>query len=76
MPSPFPGMNPYLERSEVWEGFHQRLITHMGDQLAAMVGDSYIVDVETRLYLHELSADERRFVGRSDVSVEIGRAHV
>jgi hypothetical protein len=69
MPSPFPGMNPYLERSEVWEGFHQRIITHMGDQLAAMVGDSYIVDVETRLYLHELSADERRFVGRSDVSV-------
>jgi hypothetical protein len=22
MPSPFPGMDPYLEDSEIWRGFH------------------------------------------------------
>lgn len=74
MPSPFPGMNPYLERAAVWHGFHQRIITHMGDQLAALVGDSYIVDVETHLYLHELPAEERRLMGHSDVSVAGGPA--
>ena len=26
MPSPFPGMNPYLEQPSVWAGFHNRLI--------------------------------------------------
>ncbi len=25
MPSPFPGMNSYLERANIWEDFHQSL---------------------------------------------------
>jgi hypothetical protein len=28
MPSPFPGMDPYLESPELWRGFHARLITY------------------------------------------------
>jgi hypothetical protein len=27
MPSPFPGMNPYLEQADVWDDFHQSLST-------------------------------------------------
>jgi hypothetical protein len=26
MPSPFPGMNPYLEQPELWLEFHSRAI--------------------------------------------------
>jgi hypothetical protein len=26
MPSPFPGMNPYLEQADVWQDFHQSFI--------------------------------------------------
>jgi hypothetical protein len=26
MPSPFPGMNPYLENPELWSAVHSRLI--------------------------------------------------
>jgi hypothetical protein len=26
MPSPFPGMNPYLEHPALWSGVHHRLI--------------------------------------------------
>jgi len=33
------------------------------------VGPNYIVKVEVRLILHELSADERRFFGRADVGI-------
>jgi Protein of unknown function (DUF4058) len=69
MPSPFPGMNPYLEQDDAWEDFHHRFIAHMGDELGGLVGEKYQVKVETRLYLHELSAEERRYLGRADVSV-------
>jgi hypothetical protein len=69
MPSPFSGMNPYLEQSDAWEDFHHRFITHLGDELSARVGLAYQVKVESRLYLHELSAEECRYLGKSDVSV-------
>ena len=26
VPSPFPGMNPYLEQADVWHDFHESLI--------------------------------------------------
>lgn len=69
MPSPIPGMNPSIERNDVWEGFRQCAITYMGELLTPLVGKNYIVDVETRLYMHELSADERTFTCKSDESV-------
>lgn len=67
MPSPFPGMNPYLEQSEAWEDFHPSFIVHARDMLSELVGPNYVVKVETRLYLHELSAEARRFLGKADV---------
>lgn len=69
MPSPFPGMDPYLEQPDVWEDFHSRYIVHVGDQLAARVGSNYAVKVEECLSLHELSAAERRFIGRADLGI-------
>jgi hypothetical protein len=69
MPSPFPGMNPYLEQNDTWEDFHQRFITHAADTLATMVGGNYLVKIEVRLYLHELSAEERRYFGRAEVGL-------
>jgi hypothetical protein len=62
-------MNPYLEQSDSWEDFHHRLITHAADTLSEMVGANYLVKIEVRLILHELSAEERRFMGRADVGV-------
>jgi hypothetical protein len=69
MPSPFPGMNPYLEQSDTWEDFHHEFISHAREMLSAQVGPNYYVKVEVRLYLHELSAEERRYFGRADVAV-------
>ena len=69
MPSPFPGMNPYLEQNDTWEDFHQRFITHAADTLSSLVGTNYLVKIEVRLYLHELSAEQRRYFGRADVAV-------
>ena len=69
MASPFPGMNPFLEQNDSWEDFHTEFITHARDTLNGEVGPNYLVKVEVRLILHELSADERRYFGRADVGI-------
>jgi hypothetical protein len=62
-------MNPYLEKSDAWEDFHHDFITLARQMLVGQVGENYIVKVEVRIYLHELSESERRFFGRADLGV-------
>jgi hypothetical protein len=62
-------MNPYLEQEDTWEDFHQNFITRAQELLSGQVGPNYLVKIEVRLYLHELSAEERRYFGRADVGV-------
>lgn len=31
MPGPFPGMDPYLEKPELWPDFHQNLVVFRGE---------------------------------------------
>lgn len=69
MASPFPGMNPYLEQNDTWQEFHNSFIIHAQAALTRQVGPNYIVKVEVRLILHELSAEERRFFGMADLGV-------
>jgi hypothetical protein len=69
MPSPFPGMNPYLEQEDVWHDFHTRFPSAAAAQIAEQVDPRYIVKVHEHVFIHELSAQERRFMGRPDVFV-------
>jgi hypothetical protein len=69
MPSPFPGMNPFLEQDDVWHDFHQSFIPLAREVIGAQVGPDYLVKVEEQLFIHELSSDERRLLGRADVAV-------
>lgn len=68
MPSPFPGMNPYLERAFVWDSFHPSFILYCLRNLVSQVRPKYTVQIETRLYFHEPPAD-RRFFGVSDATI-------
>jgi hypothetical protein len=49
MPSPFPGVNPYLERDDVWPDFHHRLIGRIADVLADQVDARNLVKIEEQL---------------------------
>lgn len=69
MPSPFPGMNPYLEQSLVWHDFHERAIPLMADMLAAQLDPAFVVKIDEQIYLQELPADSRRLIGRGDVTI-------
>lgn len=48
MPSPFPGMDPYLEAPDVWPDFHHTLATAMRAELNAALPPPYYARVETR----------------------------
>lgn len=68
MPSPFPGMNPYLERAGVWPMFHSQFISVCQQSLAKQLRPKYVVRMETRVYIHEPSAAER-FAGEPDLGI-------
>lgn len=51
MPSPFPGMDPYLEDPLHWSGVHHRLITVIAHELNSSLPDSYAADIGERLYV-------------------------
>ena len=68
MPSPFPGMNPYLEHPALWSGVHHRLITAVANDLAPKIRPKYIAAIEERVY--EISGETSLLVGVPDVSVQ------
>jgi len=41
-------MDPYLEASEIWPGFHQRLAIAIADQLTPRIAPKYYADVNLR----------------------------
>ena len=73
MPSPFPGMDPYLEHPALFHDFHQRLIGHICDVLAPRLRPKYIARLETRFIADRPDEEELRILF-PDVGV-IERAH-
>ncbi|MBI5366874.1 MAG: DUF4058 family protein [Planctomycetes bacterium] len=53
MPCPFPGMDPYIERTEIWPDFHDRLITHVCGVLQPLLRPRYVALTQDRLYVVE-----------------------
>jgi len=69
MPSPFPGMNPYLEQPGVWSDFHSGFIGRLQEQLADQLLPRYLVLAEEQVFLHELDQPKARLVKRPDISI-------
>lgn len=67
MPSPFPGMNPYLEQEDAWHDFHQRFPHVAGTILNEQLGPNYIVKTDETVFIHELPDEGRRLLGRPDL---------
>jgi hypothetical protein len=53
MPSPFPGMDPYLENPATWSDLHQRLITYIADMLQPELRPNYLARIGERVYVAE-----------------------
>ncbi len=73
MPSPFPGMDPYLERRSVWNDVHDTLIVAIRDAIVPQVAPAYYTAIEGHTYIAEVDEESlswrEKFVGRPDVAV-------
>ena len=67
MPTPFPGMDPYLERRGHWHAVHTRLLVAIADALGPQVWPHYRVDIELRTYIALLTSES--LAGIPDVLV-------
>lgn len=59
MPSPFPGMDPYLENPSTWPDLHQRLIAYSAEALQPQLRPRYIARIGERV---ELSSFRRGYI--------------
>lgn len=73
MPSPFPGMDPYLEDPTYWSGFHTRMVVAMGAAITRVLPDGYYADVEQHVWLEAEDGDERTPFAVPDAFVASGR---
>lgn len=55
MPSPFPGMDPYLEERALWPDMHLRLINNIAEALQPQVRPKYLARINERIELAGLS---------------------
>ena len=68
MPSPFPGMNPYLEQPDFWPEVHHLLISLLLESLVPQLRPKYRVAIEKRVY--EMAGNDSLLVGIPDVIVQ------
>jgi len=54
VPSPFPGMDPYLEHPDLWPDVHNSLIAALANELSPTLRPRYYVALEERTYLSEV----------------------
>jgi Protein of unknown function (DUF4058) len=69
MPSPFPGMNPFLELRDQWPGFHLHYISELARQLGPRIAPEYYTQVEHHVFLHEVDDERLQALRRPDITV-------
>lgn len=68
MPSPFPGMDPYLEDPAVWRDFHTDFLANLRAALNARLPDDYSAQIEEAVRLVQFDPAEQR-TAIADVTV-------
>src|SRR5438067_9372998 len=51
MPSPFPGMDPFLEHPAIFPGLHDRFITYLSEELQRSLPVPYFVEINERVII-------------------------
>lgn len=68
MPSPLPGMDPYIEQPDVWSDFHGRLAEQISGELNKVIQPRYVARLTPRV-TYEIVEIERPRGVRPDVGV-------
>lgn len=76
MPSPFPGVDPYVEAVGLWEAFHPGFLTYCHDALNEVLPDHYAASMGVHLELVNLAETESvAIIPDVLVSGRRGRSH-
>ena len=67
MPSPFPGMDPFIENRNRWSSFHARMVVAIADFLVPLIRPKYMAVAEQRVYV-EREPEPSRYI-QPDVSI-------
>ncbi len=71
MPSPFPGMDPYLENPTLWPDVHHALISNMREFLLPQLRPAYFAQIEERVYVLEEFDDRAQSIAPSISITEV-----
>lgn len=75
MPSPFPGMDPYIEDPEVWCDFQLNLAVEIRAQLNRLLQPAYVAQVKT-YETYELLEDDERTQEQHRIPLKIARIEI
>jgi hypothetical protein len=67
MPSPFPGMDPYLEDPWLWPDFHLTLVVGIRAELTRHLPAGYVALADRYVWVQEPETGERTRLGKPDV---------
>jgi hypothetical protein len=73
MPSPFPGIDPYLEHPDFWQETHHWLISLIAESLVPQIRPKYEIAIEKRIYqINDTNDnnDDSLLVGIPDVAIK------
>jgi len=62
MPSPFPGMDPYLENDSLWPTFHHELVACLRQSLVPALTDRYEARIGHRQYSTEFAQHDEEYL--------------
>ena len=79
MKSPFPGMDPYIEASNLWGDFHSHLIEKIYEEISALLPEGYVARTNERSYialLESVTTAPLRTLNPAEMAWEVERAWV
>lgn len=69
MPSPFPGMDPYIEAAHVWADFHISMIVAMRDALNAILPPRYAASADVQVWTIDPDKETSVLLGKPDAPI-------
>jgi hypothetical protein len=74
MPSPFPGMDPYLENPAFWPGFHTTMLTAIRAAITPLLPHGFYAELEQHVWFREDEPRNGPTLAKPDVYVLEGPA--
>src|SRR5262245_25582364 len=70
MKSPFPGMDPFIEGSGLWEGFHNHFVEAIYRAISTVLPQNYTIDTATRSYVVLVETEgKKERLAKPDVTI-------